>query len=206
MAKKGLSKLVTAKYNYDGKNVSYTNPKVQEKMAEYSAEIEVSEPNNLYLDNEIAETDGGTFASGTLTLTTGDLSNDTSLQFFNTTQKDIQVGDKTVTEVTYDDAISPQELGIGIIELHQVNHIEFYRAIWFDRVKFNIVSDSATTKGETVDWQTQEISGTILRSEMADEDNVHPWKHTADCQTEADALSYLMFKGGKVETSSEEGN
>lgn len=206
MAKKGLSKLVTAKYNYDGNTVSYSNPTVQEKMAEYNAEIEVSEPNNLYLDNEIAETDGGTFASGTLTLVTGDLSNETSLQFFSTTQREIKIGEKTVTEVTYDDKISPQELGVGLIELHQVNHVEFYRAIWFDRVKFDVVSDSATTKGETVDWQTQEISGKILRSEMADEDNVHPWKHTADCETEAEALAYLMFKGGKVETASEEGN
>lgn len=198
MAKKGLSKLVTAKYSFDGSKVTYSDPKVQEKMAEYSAEIEVSEENNLYLDNEIAETDGGTFKSGTLTLTTGDLSTETSLQFFNTKQKEITVGEKKVTEVTYDDRISPQELGVGVIELHQVNNVEFFRAIWFDRVKFDIPSDSATTKGETVDWQTQEIAGKILRSNMADTDNVHPWKHSADCETEADALAYLMFKGGKA--------
>ena len=200
MAKKGLSKLVIAKYSAENDVVTYANPAIQEKLAEYSVELDSAEPNNLYLDNEIAETDGGTFVSGTLNLVTGDLSNETSKLFFNTKQTEITVGDKKITEITYDDEIKPQELGVGVIELHQVNNVEFYRAVWLDRVKFNLPNNAATTKGETVEWQTQEISGTIMRSDAAG----HPWKHHADCSTEAEALTYLMYKGGKTTTETTE--
>lgn len=194
MAKKGLSKLVVAKYSATDNVVTYTNPAVQEKLAEYSVEVEVAEPNNLYLDNDVAESDGGTFAGGTINLTTGDLSNETSKSFFNAQEAEITVGDKKIKEIIFNDKVEPQELGVGVIELHQVNNQEFYRGVWLDRVKFNIPSNAATTKGENVEWQTQEISGEIMRSAAPD----HPWKHHADCETEEEALAYLMYKGGKT--------
>lgn len=204
MAKKGLSKLVCAEYSANENTVTYTNPTVQEKMAEYSTEIESSEKNNLYLDNDISETDGGTFNSGTLNLTTGDLSNETSKLFYGVKEKEITYGNgKTAKEYVYDDEITSKELGVGVIEMHQVNNKTFYRAIWLTRVSFNIPSDSATTKGESIEWQTQELSGNILRSAEVNDDNVHPWKKTADFQTEGEALEYLMFNGGKVAQAKE---
>ena len=51
MAKKGLSKLVIADRTVNGSVVTYSNPVVQEKLAEYSTEIEAAEANNLFLDN-----------------------------------------------------------------------------------------------------------------------------------------------------------
>ena len=39
MAIKGLSKLVMAPYNFDGSKVTFTNPTLTEKMAEYSIQI-----------------------------------------------------------------------------------------------------------------------------------------------------------------------
>lgn len=198
MAKKGLSKLVIADRTVNGSVVTYSNPVVQEKLAEYSTEIEAAEANNLFLDNEIAESDGGTFQSGTINLTTGDLSNETSQKLYKTKENEVTYsGDKTVKELVYDDALTNQELAVGIIELHQVDNIDSYRAIFFPKVKFNVHSDSATTKGETIEWQTQEINGTIYRSEEVDDRNIHPWKYSADFTNEADALAYLMFKGGK---------
>ena len=74
MAITGASKIVLADYTVEGNNVVYKNLVVQEnQLASYSAEIEQSDDNSLYLDNGIAETDKGTFKSGTFTLGTGDL-------------------------------------------------------------------------------------------------------------------------------------
>lgn len=202
MAKKGLSKLVTADYSFDGTKVSYTNPVNNEKMAEYSVDIKVSDPNDLYLDNGVAETDGGEFVSGTLNLTTGDLSNETSKAFYHLKEEEITYAKgKTAKEYVWDDSMQFAEKGVGIIEEHQVNNETFYRGIWFARVKFNIPSDSATTRGQNIDWKTQELTGAMLRSQDAG----HRWKSHADFETEAEALEYLMFKGGKAVETTEAG-
>lgn len=199
MAKKGLSYLLLSKYSSDGSKVTYSDAAVNEKMAEYSAEIDASDSNNLYLDDEIAETDGGTFQSGTLSLTTGDLSNNTAKLILNIKEKEVQYADgKTATELIYDDDMASQELGVGIIEAHQVDGKTFYRAIMFARVMFNIPSGSATTKGETIEWQTQEISGKILRSAEVNEENNHPWKFSSDFPNKPDAIEYLKFKSGGI--------
>lgn len=201
MAKKGLSKLVFAKYNATGNTVTYSEPVNTEKMAEYSTEIEKSEANNLYLDNDIAETDGGVFNKGTFNVTTGDLSNETSKLLYNVKENEIQYASgKTASELVYDDSMQSQDLGAGLIEMHQVDGKTFYRAVWLTRVQFNIPSNAATTKGDTIEWQTQEITGNILRSAAVDENGIHPWQNTADFESEADAMEYLMYKGGKTVT------
>lgn len=206
MAKKGLSKLVFAKYNHNSNVVTYSEAVNTEKMAEYSTEIESGEKNNLYLDNDIAESDSAVFSSGTFNVTTGDLSNETSKLLYNVKEIEVTYGQgKKVTELVYDDSVTCNELGVGLIEMHQVDNADFYRAIWLTRVQFNVPSNAAVTKGQTVDWQTQEISGTILRSAAVDENNTHPWQFTADFETEADALEYLMYKGGKTVTVSKAG-
>lgn len=199
MAKKGLSKLVFAKYKADGNNVTYSDPVISEKLAEYSTEIEAGDSNDLYLDDDIAESDSAAFSSGTFNVTTGDLSNDTSKLILNVKEKKIELpSGKSVTELTYDSDMQSAELGVGVIEMHQVDGKTFYRAVFLARVLFNIPSNAATTKGETVEWQTQELSGKILRSAQISEDNVNPWQFTADLETKANALEYLMFKGGKA--------
>lgn len=203
MAKKGLSKLVFAKYNADKNTVTYSDAVITEKMAEYSTEIEKSEANNLYLDNDIAETDGGVFNKGTFNVTTGDLSNDTSKLLYNVKENEIQYANgKKVSELTYDDSMQSQDLGVGVIEMHQVDGVTFYRAVWLTRVQFNIHSNAAVTKGDAIEWQTQEITGNILRSAAVDDTGLHPWQNTADFESENDALEYLMYKGGKTEIPS----
>lgn len=203
MAKKGLSKLVFAKYVANENDVTYSAPIITEKMAEYSTEIEASESNNLYLDNDIAETDGGVFSKGSINVTTGDLSSETSKLLYNVKEKEITFGgSKTATELIFDDEMQSQELGVGLIEMHQVGGTTFYRAIWLTRVQFNIPSSAAVTKGEAIEWQTQEISGSILRSADVGDNGVHPWQNTADLESENEALEYLMYKGGKIETLS----
>ena len=78
--------------------------------------------------------------------------------------------------------------------MHQVDGEEFHRAIVLARVLYNLPNDSATTKGESVEWQTQEVSGKILRSEQNDDTYKHPWKFSADFSTEDNAVKYIKYK------------
>lgn len=191
MAKKGLSRLFMAKHSSSGGTDSYTEGCENEKLASYSSDIEVAEKSNLYLNNGIAESSGGGFNTGTLTLETGDLSVETSKLILNVKEQSVDgiEAESDLKEVVFDDDMgdTPPYLGVGLIELHQVNGAEFHRAIVLPKVGFNIPSDSATTKGESIEWQTQEITGTIYR---ADGDK-HPWKRYADCKTEATAVAYI---------------
>lgn len=198
MAIKGLSRLIVADYTEASGTVTYSNAVVTQKMAEYSAEVNSSDTESLYLDNAVSETDGGEFTDGTLSITVGDLDNETSKRFYKLKEKKLKIGEEDVTQYVYDDETKSNELGVGVIELHQTDGTEFYRAVFFPRVKFNISANSAKTKGEKVEWQTPQISGSILRSAQSSDDGVHPWKIEADCATEATAIEYLLQCGGKT--------
>jgi len=197
MAIKGLSKLVMANYEAQEDTVTYTNPSLTEGMAEYGLELNQSEDNPLYLDNNIKEQDAGTFQSGTLKVTTGDLSQENAKLILGVKEIEVEIGGKSVKELVFDDMRKPQTLGTGFIELHQVNNVDQYKAIWLHKVMFAVPSDAATTKKEKIEWQTREISATVMRSDACDEHYVHPWKTEAWFSSEQEALDYLMFKGGK---------
>ena len=47
MAKKGLSKLIIAKYSHSGGTTTYSEGNIPEKMSEYSLDITTTDNNNL---------------------------------------------------------------------------------------------------------------------------------------------------------------
>lgn len=200
MPKIGLSRPYVALYNENGfGTVTYKNGIRAGRAVEYSAEVESSEDNDFYADDGIAETDSGTFSSGTISLTTSDLEDDVSVLIIGIKTQEITIGEKTVTELVYDDDTEPPYLGFGIIERRKVKGKLRFRAVILTKIKFSIPSDAATTKGESIEWQTQEITGKILR----DDTEKHRWKRSATFDTwdEADAYicQILNIKGGQLE-------
>ena len=67
-----------------------------------------------------------------------------------------------------------------------------WRAIVLTKVKFAVPSDAANTQGETIEWQTPEISGTIMRDDSAK----HAWKKEATFTSEAQAEAYIKARLG----------
>lgn len=51
-----------------------------------------------------------------------------------------------------------------------------YRYFWIYRVKFGIPSTSLETKGDSINFQTPSIEGTILPRNKANDNGKHPWK------------------------------
>lgn len=92
MATIGLSKPYYAVYSNTGTTVSYANGGVMGKATEANIEVETTEDNNLYADNSIAETDRS-FAGGTLTLSTDDLSQEVSKAILG-------IKEETISEIT----------------------------------------------------------------------------------------------------------
>lgn len=191
MAIKGLKKPVFGDYNYNGAAATYTNGFVCGKAVEYSAEIETSDNNPLYGDDEIAENDYGTFSSGTLTLNTTDLDHETSMRLLSLKKVQVQVGEVQVTELVTDDDAKAKPKGFGIVEVHQINDIDKYRALILTKITPQIPADAATTKRESIEWKTKEIECLIQRSDEESENYKHPWKREAWFNTYAEAEEYL---------------
>lgn len=192
MAIKGLTTPVFGDYGYDGNKVSYSNGFVCSSAIEYSVEYDEPDSNDLYGDDRVIESDNEVFTKGTLALSTSDLTQLDSKRLLGLKQVQVQVGEETVTENVYDSDAKKIPKGFGIIETHQINNINKYRAVILCRVNMNIPGEAATTKGETIEWQTKEIGGNILRSDEQSANYNHPWMRDAWFDTQQAAKTYLQ--------------
>lgn len=190
MAIIGLSKPYYAIYAEAGGVVSYSDGAVMGKATEANISIETTEDNNLYGDNGLAETDRR-FANGTLTLSTTDLSQEVSKAILGLTEQAITgidgVTDTSVKELVYDDGQVTPYLGVGFIIKKKVNGAYKWRGVVLPKVMFSVPEDAATTQGESIEWQTPELTGTIMRDDSA----THVWKKEATFTTEAQAEAYI---------------
>lgn len=195
MATIGLSKPYYAIYAEAGGVVSYSDGAVMGKATEANISIETTEDNNLYGDNGLAETDRR-FANGTLTLSTTDLSQEVSKAILGLTEQAITgidgVTDTSVKELVYDDAQVTPYLGVGFIIKKKVNGAYKWRGVVLPKVMFSVPEDAATTQGESIEWQTPELTGTIMR----DDSVTHVWKKEATFTTEAQAEAYIKARLG----------
>lgn len=193
MAVIGLSKPYYGIYSAIGNAVSYANGAVMGKATEANIEIDTTEDNNLYADNAIAETDRS-FAGGTLTLSTDDLSQEVAKAILGLTETAITgiegVTDTSVKELVYDDTQTTPYLGVGFIVKKKVGGAYKWRAVVLSKVMFSVPADAATTQGESIEWQVPELSATIMRDDSA----THMWKREATFTTEAQAEAYIKAR------------
>lgn len=200
MATIGLSKPYYAIYANTGATVSYSGGGVMGKATEANIEIETTDDNNLYADNGIAETDRS-FAGGTLTLSTDDLSEAVSKDILGLVENELGeitgVTDTGVKELVYDDNQVIPYLGVGFIIKKKVGGVYKWRAVVLTKIMFSVPADAATTQGESIEWQVPELSATILRDDSAS----HAWKREATFTTEAQAEAYIKARLGITETA-----
>lgn len=194
MATIGVSKPYVAKYAEAEGIVSYTGGTKLAKMVQLSAEIDSGDNNVLYADNGAAESDKS-FVSGTLTITTDDLDQEGSALILGITPSKVTVNMKEVDELVYNDDMTAPYLGFGCIIKKKRNNAYSYRAIVFTKVMFAVPSEAATTQGETIEWQTPELTAAIFR----DDSEKHAWKREASFDAESDAEAYLKQMLGITE-------
>lgn len=190
MATIGLSKPYFARYSNTGNSVSYSDGGLMGKAVEVSIEIEVSEDNNLYADNGIAETDR-TFSNGTLTITTDDLEAEVAKVLLGLKEEALGsidgITDTSVKKLVFDDDQVTPYLGFGTVIKKVKNGVTKWRAVILKKCMFAVPSDAATTQGESIEWQTPELSATIMR----DDSEKHCWKEEATFTSEAQAETYI---------------
>ena len=197
MATIGVSRPYYGLYSYDDetKAVKYTLGAVMGKATEVDLEIETTDDNNLYGDNAIAETDRQ-FSGGTLSVSTTDLSQSVSQVILGLAEQLLEpitgVTDANVRELIYDNRQQTPYLGVGFVIKKRVNGATLWRAVVLTKVMFSVPSDSATTQGETIEWQVPTLSATIMRDDSANQ----TWKREATFTSEAQAVAYLEARLG----------
>lgn len=169
MAKIGLSKPYYAIYSNTGTTVTYSKGGVIGKYTEFSLELEDGDNNILYADNGPAESDNS-FAGGTATVTTDDLIAERMLAILGLKKEAIttpELSTKDAYWLVFDDDQDTPYIGLGGIIKKKINNATKYQAFILTKIQFTNPGLEAVTQGETIEWQTQELSATIMRSDEA---------------------------------------
>lgn len=168
MATIGLDKLYVAAITEDDEGIeTYGTPEVLAKAISADIEIETTEA-ILYGDDAIAE-QIKEFSSGTLTLNTCDLLPETAAILLGCEP------DSNGVLVSSD----KDEATAVAIGFRARKRGKTYRYIWLYRVVFAVPAENYVTKGESIEFQTPTIEGTIERRHKPDNragGDSYPWK------------------------------
>lgn len=183
----GFSKPYVANYTASNGAVTYSNAQLLARGVEVSIEPESSDASNFYADNIVAETIGGQFTGGTVTLTVDGLLQDAEI---------LIQGLPTAGEdgfVAYNNQQNAPYLGLGFIVRSMSDGVTYYTPVVLAKVVFNPNTVEAATQEDEIDWQTSELEATIMRDDTA----LQNWKFVGtDYTTEAAAEAALQTKLG----------
>ena len=137
----------------------------------------------LYADDALAECDYS-FKKGTLAIT---VANDDD-------KKEAELMGNTISEdeVTKSVSDTAPEFGYGHIVTKLVNGVRKYKVEYFPRVKWTKITTDAKTRGESVEFGTTAIEGTVFPLD-ADFNGMTAgtWEKHQTFATEAEAEAYL---------------
>lgn len=186
----GFSKPYVAIYTNTSGTTTYSDGQQLARGVSVSIEPETSDDNIFYADNVAAEVAGGIFTGGSVTTTVDGLKADARSLIYGLpapTAHTVSTG-TSVDVYHYGDNMAIPYVGLAYIAMFQEDGVTSYQATVLPKVKFQLDSDNANTKGEDIEWQTQELTATIFRDDTAN----HDWKYvTEELTSEAAAEAYI---------------
>ena len=154
----GFSLPYVALYAVSGGTVSYSSGMVLARGVNVSLTPDSSGDINFYADNIIAESAGGVFTSGTVTLTVDGLSENAEKLILNLSAAGadgfVNYGSESVPYV-----------GVGFVVRSMNNGTAYWRAVVLPKVKFNTPNVDAATQEDVISFQTQELTASIFRDD-----------------------------------------
>ena len=173
MATIGLDKLFYSKFTEDEDgNETYATPASLAKAMTAELSVELAEA-TLYADDGAAEV-VKEFQSGTLTLGVDDIGAAAASDLTGAV-----IDQNGVIISASEDGGAPVAIGFRAKKANGK-----YRYFWLYKVKFGIPATNLTTKGESIEFSTPTIEGTVMRRNKVDGQGKHPWKAEV---TEGDA-------------------
>lgn len=182
MAKIGLSNIKYSPLTESGSGNSYTATYSGAKSLGKAVECKVTVESNsaeLYADDMIVESDY-TFKKGTISLT---IDEDDDKIFAEILGHNFDTED--TDEMIRKDSDTAPYVGVGRILTKIVNSKYKYKVEFLPKVKFKEASFDEKTKGESIEFATPSVEGTIMKLEDG------TWSRTKTFDTKSAALTYL---------------
>lgn len=185
----GYSMPKVAVYSYEGSAVTYTGLMALARGVSVSMDVETSDSSDFYADNVLAESAGGRFTGGTVTLTVDGLKDAARKAIQGLpTETNLTVGSEQVKVLEYDDRQAAPYVGIGFVVRYMENGITSYVPVVLTKCVFDVDTIEAETQEDAIDFQTSELTATIARDDTAN----HTWRRIGEGQTtEAKAVAVI---------------
>lgn len=185
----GYSMPKVAVYSYEGNAVTYTGLMALARGVSVSMDVETSDSSDFYADNVLAESAGGRFTGGTVTLTVDGLKDAARKAIQGLpTETTLTVGSEQVKVLEYDDRQAAPYVGIGFVVRYMENGITSYVPVVLTKCVFDVDTIEAETQEDAIDFQTSELTATIARDDTAN----HTWRRIGEGQTtEAKAVAVI---------------
>lgn len=187
MAKIGLNNLKFGVLSESGDTAVYGAMQSLGKAVSANVSI-TSNSAVLYADDAIAESDN-TFSNGTITLTVDDDGDTVFAPLLGH-----EINSETGEMVRNKNDVAPY-VGVGRIINKMKNGVRLYKVEFLSKVKFSEPSQESNTHGETTEFGTQQIEGTIVTLDSGE------WSKTKTFTTHSDALAYLANCFGQTITA-----
>ena len=185
----GFSKPYAAIYNNADGVVTYSGAQPLGRGVNVNLAPESSDDNKFYADNVAAESASGVFTGGTITLTIDGFLTETRRKFFGLPEAD---ADGWIAD---GDSASAPYVGIGYLVRYMEDGITTYVPTVVAKSKLGLPAEAANTQEAEIDWQTTEISGSLMRDDTSN----HNWRFIGkEYSTEEDAEAALVAKLGGV--------
>lgn len=179
----------------NGVVTGYAGVQTMGKAISASFEPNTPDDNPLYANNAVAENDSSGASGGTLTLTLDRLTQEAAADLYGLTVEDVEVtvGDTPGTQVEgtalkYTGNEQSAPVGVAFIRQNQVDGVRNHEVILYRRATFSMPADSAQTMGESIEWQTPEIEGTVMGLEG---DGTNAWFEQVIFPTQEAAIAYI---------------
>lgn len=187
MAKIGLNNLKFGVLSESGDTAVYGAMQSLGKAVSANVSI-TSNSAVLYADDAIAESDN-TFSNGTITLTVDDDGDTVFAPLLGH-----EINSETGEMVRNKNDVAPY-VGVGRIINKMKNGARLYKVEFLSKVKFSEPSQESNTHGETTEFGTSQVEGTIATLDSGE------WSKTKTFTTHSAALAYLASCFGQTVTA-----
>lgn len=185
----GFSKPYVAKYNNTGGVVSYSGAMPLARGVKVSLSIDTINVDPFYADNVSAETAEEAFVSGIVTLTVDGLLAAAERFIMGTPEPTtVEVGGEQVKVTHYGDEMQIPYMGVGFLVRYQSAGVVTYAPMILTKSRFQQPATEAETQGETISWQTQELTAKLSRDDTAR----HDWKLVGEDQATEEAAEAVL--------------
>ena len=179
MAKIGLNnfRYAVATVNETDGSITYGSVKKPGKAVSFTFEPNVSDA-TLYADDSLAESDNRV-TGGSCTMGIDRMDAETMAEILGHDY------DSDTNEVVSNVNDVAPYIGVGRIVRIMVDNVQMFRATFLAQCKMSEPSDDDNTMGESVEFSTYELNGTVV---VPADGN---WRRESTFSTQAEAISYL---------------